>query len=186
MQGLQEWAAKKAGIPLDEAFVIDEKPSVYSIIGHDAFVRLSTEFYNRVYADDEEPWFRDIFSPIAKEDAIHNQYEFFIQRMGGPPLFSRRKGHPALIGRHAPFTVTPRAAERWLFHMSAALDAVEGPVVPARATGETVETRDGSATEQAGSLPCIDRASRERMWKFLQHTAWFITGAQESRRGGLS
>lgn len=31
-------------------------------------------------------------------------------------------GHPALIGRHRPFPVTHRAAERWLHHMQQALD----------------------------------------------------------------
>ena len=45
----------------------------------------------RVY-DDEEEWFRSIFVDPKKEDAIQNQYEFFVQRMGGPPLYSQRKG----------------------------------------------------------------------------------------------
>lgn len=45
----------------------------------------------RVY-DDEEEWFRSIFANSKKEDAIQNQYEFFVQRMGGPPLYSQRKG----------------------------------------------------------------------------------------------
>lgn len=48
-------------------------------------------FGTRVF-DDEEEWFRSIFASSTKEDAIRNQYEFFVQRMGGPPLFSRRKG----------------------------------------------------------------------------------------------
>lgn len=47
----------------------------------------------RVY-DDEEEWFQSIFSNSNKEDAIQNQYEFFVQRMGGPPLYSQRKGLP--------------------------------------------------------------------------------------------
>jgi truncated hemoglobin YjbI len=33
-------------------------------------------------------------------------------------------GHPALIGRHGPFTVNEPAAERWLQHMQAALNVV--------------------------------------------------------------
>lgn len=45
----------------------------------------------RVY-DDEEEWFRSIFANSNKEDAIQNQYEFFVQRMGGPPIYSQRKG----------------------------------------------------------------------------------------------
>lgn len=46
---------------------------------------------NRVY-DDEEEWFRSIFANSKKEDAIQNQYEFFVQRMGGPSLYSQRRG----------------------------------------------------------------------------------------------
>ena len=46
---------------------------------------------SRVYADTEQ-WFRNIFSSSTKEEAIQNQYEFFIQRMGGPALYSQRKG----------------------------------------------------------------------------------------------
>lgn len=50
----------------------------------------------RVYDDDEE-WFRSIFANSKKEEAIQNQYEFFVQRMGGPPLYSQRKGKKFLI-----------------------------------------------------------------------------------------
>lgn len=51
---------------------------------------------NRVYDDDEE-WFRSIFANSKKEEAIQNQYEFFVQRMGGPPLYSQRKGKKFLL-----------------------------------------------------------------------------------------
>ncbi|KXS19376.1 hypothetical protein M427DRAFT_52814 [Gonapodya prolifera JEL478] len=183
MQNLQQWAAHRAGIPLDEAFVIDDKPSVYQTIGHRTFVRLSTEFYNRVYEDSEQAWFRDIFAAIPKEDAIRNQYEFFIQRMGGPPLYSKRKGHPALIARHAPFTVTLPAAERWLEHMRAALDEVATPgEIPEGAPDESVWGVEGGVSPEGQGY--VDAASRARMWNFLKHTAWFIAGAQEVRRGG--
>ena len=50
-----------------------------------------------VYDDDQE-WFRSIFVNSTKEDAIRNQYEFFVQRMGGPPLYSQRKGN-LIIGK---------------------------------------------------------------------------------------
>lgn len=48
--------------------------------------------FGRVYDDEEEEWFRSIFANSKKEEAIQNQYEFFVQRMGGPPLFSQRRG----------------------------------------------------------------------------------------------
>nr|XP_027082070.1 two-on-two hemoglobin-3-like isoform X2 [Coffea arabica] len=121
MQSLQEKAAEWSGVDAEDAFAIDGT-NLYEKLGLQTFINLSTNFYERVYADEEE-WFRSIFSKSKKEDAIQNQYEFFVQRMGGPPLYSQRKGHPALIGRHRPFPVTHRAAERWLNHMQQALDA---------------------------------------------------------------
>ncbi|VVB10641.1 unnamed protein product [Arabis nemorensis] len=105
---------------------------------------------SRVY-DDEEEWFRSMFSNSKKEDAIQNQYEFFVQRMGGPPLYSQRKGHPALIGRHRPFPVTHEAAERWLRHMQNALD---------------------------DSLD-IDQDSKVKMMNFFRHTAFFLVAGNE-------
>lgn len=58
--------------------------------GQEIIIKISTAFYTRVYADPDE-WFRGMFkSPI--ENAIKDQYEFFIQRFGGPPLYSQRKG----------------------------------------------------------------------------------------------
>lgn len=144
MQSLQQKASAWSGVAQEDAFAIDET-DLYSMLGHETFVKLSTEFYNRVYADDDES-FRSIFSNSNKEDAIKNQYEFFIQRMKGPPLYSQRKGHPALIGRHTHFAITKQAAERWLQHMQAALDSVEE----------------------------IDADSRKKMLDFFRHTAFFL------------
>ncbi|CAD5329762.1 unnamed protein product [Arabidopsis thaliana] len=71
--------------------------------------------------------------------------------MGGPPLYSQRKGHPALIGRHRPFPVTHQAAERWLEHMQNALD-------------DSVD---------------IDQDSKIKMMKFFRHTAFFLVAGNE-------
>ncbi|KAJ7554395.1 hypothetical protein O6H91_06G138300 [Diphasiastrum complanatum] len=139
MQSLQQQATGRSGVKEEDAFAIDEV-NLYQKLGHQTFVNLSTEFYNRVYAD-EEPWFRSIFANSTKEEAIQNQYEFFIQRMG----------HPALIGRHAPYAITEQAAERWLHHMEAALHNVER----------------------------IDPDPRNRMLNFFRHTAYFLVAGKE-------
>ncbi len=78
-------------------YSIDEV-NLYQQLGHDKFVELSTRFYGKVYAD-TEPAFRGMF-PKDQASAIQNQYEFLIQRTGGPELYSQRKGHPALRARH--------------------------------------------------------------------------------------
>ncbi|XP_039843899.1 two-on-two hemoglobin-3 [Panicum virgatum] len=154
MQSLQDKASEWSGVAAADAFAIDDG-NIFEALGGtpQPFVDLSTNFYTRVYEDEEE-WFREIFAGSKKEDAIQNQYEFLIQRMGGPPLFSQRRGHPALIGRHRPFLVTHRAAERWLHHMRQALDTTES----------------------------IDADSKTKMMNFFRHTAYFLVAGNEMTR----
>lgn len=133
-----------AGISRERALQVDEV-NLFERLGEDCFRNLSTNFYNRVYSD-AETWFRNIFAGRPIEEAIQNQMDFFIQRLGGPPRYSQRKGHPALIARHVNFNMSRRAAERWIFHMRAALD----------------------------DTPGIDADSRERMLNFFTHTAYFL------------
>jgi len=103
------------------AFKIDEV-NIFELLGLEKLKELSTEFYRRVQAD-EDPEFRAIFARDLSE-AVQNQYEFFAQRFGGPPLYQQRKGHPALRQRHAGFAITRRAADRWLQHMRESMEAV--------------------------------------------------------------
>ncbi|WRX35417.1 Truncated hemoglobin - like 1 [Theobroma cacao] len=173
MQSLQEKASEWSGVDAVDAFAIDDT-NLFQKLGLQTFINLSTNFYTRVY-DEEEEWFRSIFANSKKEEAIQNQYEFFVQRMGGPPLYSQRKvflltiswtgvyfallsfpcdtlaGHPALIGRHRPFPVTHQAAERWLHHMEKALE----------------------------STPDIDADSKIKMMNFFRHTAFFLVAGDE-------
>ncbi|KAH1067375.1 hypothetical protein J1N35_032362 [Gossypium stocksii] len=71
--------------------------------------------------------------------------------MGGPALYSERKGDPALTGRHSPFPVTHQAAERWFYHMEKALE----------------------------STPYIDADSKLKMMKFFRRTAFFLVAGDE-------
>jgi truncated hemoglobin YjbI/stress-induced morphogen len=133
--------------------LIDEV-NLYKRLGKDAIVDLATAFYTRVYQD-EQTWFRDIFSGIPKGEAIRNQWEWLVERLGGPKLFTERKGHPGLMRRHATFPVTEAAAARWLEHMEAAL----------------VE------------LTNVDADSRMRLTSFFRHMAYFLA-AGLSKPGG--
>ena len=140
---------------MDDGFLID-RINVYERLGHDKFVELSTAFYNRVYDDAVAPEFRKQFDGRDKAQAIKNQYEFFIQRMGGPQLYTQNRasdkygGHPALRARHGPFAVTTANADRWIEHMVAALDEVG-----------------------------IEGEERQAMEEFLRHTAYFLRNRRE-------
>jgi len=105
-------------------FEID-KTNLYEALGLEKIIELSKAFYRRVDAD-PDPEFRGMF-PSNLEDAVQNQYEFFVQRLGGPQLYSQRKGHPALRQRHAAFPITLEFAQHWLAHMEAAMEEVAIP-----------------------------------------------------------
>ena len=157
MKDLDALIEEKTGLTIEEAMRIDEV-NLYKKLGEETFWKLSRTFYTKVF-NDEETWFKNIFKNKNMEDAIENQAEFFMQRMGGPMYFSERKGHPALIGRHMPFNMSEKAANRWLLHMKAAV-------------AETTE---------------IDKGSAERMMAYFTHTAYFlsigVTGQQKMQRG---
>ena len=107
-----------------DMFEVDElRP--YDRLGREKIEELSRTFYGLVYAD-TEPSFRGMF-PRDKEMAIQNQYEFLIQRFGGPPVYSERKGHPALRARHARFSITVDHAAKWLEYMRQAMETVGIP-----------------------------------------------------------
>ena len=107
-----------------DSFSIDAV-NLYEQLGIDTIKRLSRTFYTKVYAD-TDPGFRGMFPPDM-ESAIRNQYEFFVQRFGGPPIYSERKGHPALRARHRRFHITREYVDRWLGYMREALDEIGIP-----------------------------------------------------------
>ncbi|KAJ3334794.1 Two-on-two hemoglobin-3 [Gonapodya sp. JEL0774] len=152
-------AVNTSGVSLYEATEVDRGTSVYETVGAETLLRLATEFYNRVY-DDDQQWFKSIFAGIPKDRAIRNQYNFFLKRLGGPPHF--RRSIINLVPIHTRFNVSPQAAVRWLEHMSAALDVVCSP------------GPDGTA-------PAMDGQTRKKMWDMLTFSAWFLVGAQEMR-----
>lgn len=55
--------------PLVDAFTCDLlSPTVFEKLGMDTFVKLSTNFYRRVYADSgENAWFREMFKDSTIE-----------------------------------------------------------------------------------------------------------------------
>lgn len=87
--------------------------------GRETIERVVDRFYDSVEHD-------PVLRPIYPEDLRPGREKlklFFVQWLGGPPLYSQRYGHPRLRRRHFPFVIDERAAERWLALMSEALAA---------------------------------------------------------------
>src|ERR671936_2629600 len=90
--------------------------------GHDTFHTIVSRFYALVRED-------EILRPLYPEDELDAAEErlrmFLEQYWGGPRTYSDTRGHPRLRMRHAPFAVTPGAAQRWLLHFREGLDSVD-------------------------------------------------------------
>ena len=88
--------------------------------GEPFFVRLVDAFYAVIEGD-------EILRPMYPEDLSESKRHFVLflsQYWGGPPLYSRERGHPRLRLRHAPFQITQRARDAWLAAMTTALATV--------------------------------------------------------------
>jgi truncated hemoglobin YjbI len=112
--------------------------ALFDLLGESSIRELSTEFYRRVYADDEAPWFRDMFRYRATlQQSIDRQAAFFTQVWGGPKLYTANhkphclrsyvKDHAGLkmFAMHenvrAKKQITAEGGERWFYHMDATL-----------------------------------------------------------------
>lgn len=94
--------------------------------GMDAFEELARRFYDDVQAD-EVLW--PMYPKEDLEGAIWRLSRFLGQYWGGPTTYSEQRGHPRLRMRHAPFHVNPDARDRWLKHMTAAVESMEFPPI---------------------------------------------------------
>ena len=138
------------------------QPSMLERIGgEEGFLELSTKFYDRVFDEQDEVWFVNIFSSSTKQEAIDNQYRFLVQTFGGRRLYQEKKGkYTRLVGRHANYNIGTRAADRWMQHMKEALK----------------EHTKLSKDEEA----------RQAMEKYFQYTAHYIVAAKQFMSPQLS
>lgn len=158
-QALQKAALERSGISYDESTEATlMQPSLYERLGQDGMKELSTRFYDKVFQDKKALWFVNIFSSSTRDEAIENQYLFFVQTFGGPPLYQEKKGtkYTRLVGRHANYHIGPQAADRWVEHMIRAM--------------------------QEHSILAHDADARQKLEKYFRYTAHYIVVAMEYMR----
>ncbi|CAM3386895.1 globin [Nocardioides dubius] len=92
----------------------------YDEIGGEPTIRAIVDRFYAGVADD--PLLRPMYPEQDLGPAADRFSLFLMQYWGGPTTYGEQRGHPRLRMRHAPFEVTPAAAERWLHHFRAGLD----------------------------------------------------------------
>jgi len=91
--------------------------------GAPAIDKIVEEFFSRMEALPEAETIRAMHSDdLAKTKSVMKRY--FAELLGGPMQFSETRGHPALKGRHAGFSIGPRERDAWMRCMREALETV--------------------------------------------------------------
>ena len=102
-----------------------EGTSFYERVGGSpTFEKLTIEFYRGVAND---PVLRPMYPEEDLEPARLRLQLFLEQYWGGPTAYSDARGHPRLRLRHMPFHINSDARERWLTHMTVAVDSLDLP-----------------------------------------------------------
>jgi len=159
---------------------------LYSLLGPDRIEAVVKRFYERVYEDDDNPFFKQAFTRIGSLDHhVDTQASFWQDAFGGGQVYhgsnSRLKFHHENNAEHV---MNAKGAERWMFHMSLALKEFEpvfkalDPRIPACII-DFLETKMKKYAEQFG-------------WKFRSsdfdyaksrdiHTSLFMSRLQSNK-----
>lgn len=84
-------------------------PEIFAIMGDDGIRRMIHDFYGNLANSD----IRDIFVGDMQQ-AADRSADYFVQLLGGPPIFQQKFGPPRLRARHIPFEITERARQTWI------------------------------------------------------------------------
>lgn len=106
-----EGGPPQGGRPPTELLVAMGEPGVFALL---------SDFYKRLGTSE----LRDMFpkDPEALEEASKKSAAFFVQVLGGRPLFSTYVGPPRMRMRHFPFEIDASARLTWLHHFEETVD----------------------------------------------------------------
>ena len=101
---------------------------IYGMMGEDNIFKMMEDFYREL----EQSSVRHLF-PEDMVEASKRSACFFVNLMGGPPLYHKRYGPPRMRARHMPFSIDKQARQVWLQCFEQTLeDAEEKYTFPAQ------------------------------------------------------
>ena len=112
---------------LRDGFVPEEKTTtnvttLYDAIGGDPVVRaLTHRFYELMDTLPEARHVRAVHPP-SLEGSEEKFYEYMSGYLGGPPLYTDKRGHPMLRRRHFDAAIGPAERDEWLLCFVQALE----------------------------------------------------------------
>ena len=118
-----------------------DEPTLFEVAGGVPFFeRLVDRFYDGVA---EDPVLLPLYPEAPDLTGARRRLTLFlVQYWGGPTTYSDERGHPRLRMRHLPFHIGPVERDRWLLHMTAAVEATCGDPPEALSGDVAAEIRD--------------------------------------------
>ena len=84
-------------------------PAIFGAMGEDGVFRMMEAMYQELGKSS----IRDMFGPDLKASSQRSA-AFYVQLLGGPPLYNERYGNPMMRRRHFPFVIDEAARKVWL------------------------------------------------------------------------
>ena len=127
-KAIQNFAAR-SGLPAPSATLQDmtpdttatATPSVYEQLGGEPAIRRLVDRFYALMDELPEAYGVRRMHPESLVGSADSLFKFLSGWFGGPPLYSRERGHPRLRMRHAPYSVGPTERDEWLLCMHQAL-----------------------------------------------------------------
>jgi hemoglobin len=105
-----------------DGFVSDDTITLYQAIGGEPTMRaLTHRFYELMDTLPEAKHVRAVHPP-SLQGSEEKFYEYLTGYLGGPPLYTDKRGHPRLRSRHFVATIGPLERDEWLLCFRRALD----------------------------------------------------------------
>jgi len=93
---------------------------IYALMGEENIFKMLSDFY----AELGKSPIRGLFPPDL-EEASRKSAKFFVQVLGGPPLYVIDHGPPRMRARHLTFDIDEKARQIWLDCFSRTLENAE-------------------------------------------------------------
>ncbi len=95
-------------------------PEIYPRMGEENIFKMLSDFYQELGRSS----IRSLFPPDL-EEASRKSAKFFVQVLGGPPLYVIDHGPPRMRARHMPFEIDEAARQVWLSCFEKTLEGAE-------------------------------------------------------------
>ena len=106
--------------PSTQKFPWGDADTPYLELGGPDNLRLLVDRYYD-FIEDDSPELRAML-PRNTVGTRRKLFEFLSGWLGGPPLYTEKRGHPRLRMRHFPFPIGPPEADEWMRCMTAAIE----------------------------------------------------------------